>query len=187
MRELYVSVDIEADGPLPGPSSMLSLGAACFDLEGDEPRTPTATFETRLELLPDATPDEDTMAWWATQSEAWAAARREPLESPALAMERFACWLEALPGRPVFVGFPVTYDFMWAYWYLRRFAGRSPFGFQGLDLKTLAMRELGIPYRKATKRNLPKRWFEGAPKHTHEALQDAIGQGVMFVNMLGRG
>ena len=31
---------------------------------------------------------------------------------------------------------------------------------------------------------MPKRWFKGAPKHTHKAIDDAIGQGVLFVNMM---
>lgn len=31
--ELYVSVDVEADGRIPGRSSMLSFGAAAFTLE----------------------------------------------------------------------------------------------------------------------------------------------------------
>ena len=33
--ECYVSVDIEADGPIPGAHSMLRLGAAAFDAEGN--------------------------------------------------------------------------------------------------------------------------------------------------------
>ena len=34
-EECYVSIDIEADGPIPGTYSMLSLGAAAFDSEGN--------------------------------------------------------------------------------------------------------------------------------------------------------
>jgi hypothetical protein len=29
-REIYISTDIEADGPIPGPNSMLSFGSAAF-------------------------------------------------------------------------------------------------------------------------------------------------------------
>jgi hypothetical protein len=42
---------------------------------------------------------------------------------------------------------------------------------------------LGTEYRESTKRNMPKRWFEDLP-HTHVALDDAIGQGALFCNML---
>jgi len=34
------------------------------------------------------------------------------------------------------------------------------------------------------KKRMPKHWFEGAPPHTHDGLDDAIGQGVLFINML---
>jgi len=37
---MYVSVDIESDGPIPGPHSLLSLGAAAFDLTTADPRLP---------------------------------------------------------------------------------------------------------------------------------------------------
>jgi hypothetical protein len=30
MMEIYVSTDVEADGPIPGPNSMLSFGSAAY-------------------------------------------------------------------------------------------------------------------------------------------------------------
>jgi len=33
-HELYFSTDIETDGPIPGPHSMLSLGSAAFSSDG---------------------------------------------------------------------------------------------------------------------------------------------------------
>ncbi|HQU41770.1 MAG TPA: hypothetical protein PK867_03115, partial [Pirellulales bacterium] len=41
----------------------------------------------------------------------------------------------------------------------------------------------GRGYRDSTKRNMPKRWFDKLP-HTHVALDDALGQGALFCNML---
>ncbi|OYV48362.1 MAG: hypothetical protein B7X10_03190, partial [Burkholderiales bacterium 21-58-4] len=41
----------------------------------------------------------------------------------------------------------------------------------------------GRGYRDSTKRNMPKRWFDELP-HTHVALDDALGQGALFCNML---
>lgn len=184
---IYVSIDIEADGPIPGMNSMLSIGAAAFRLDS---REPIATFERNLYPLPEATPDPDTMKWWAGQKEAWDYVTSNQTD-PAQAMQDFRAWLEGLPGKPTFVGYPASYDFMFAYWYIIRFTGfPAPFGFQAMDIKTLAAEKLDIPFRQVGKRNMPKRWFEGAPKHTHKALDDAIGQGVLFVNMMadkGRG
>jgi hypothetical protein len=88
-----------------------------------------------------------------------------------------------LPGKPVFVGYPAAYDFLFVYWYLMRFAGESPFSHSALDIKTFAMAMLDLPYRESVKRNLPKRWFP-AMRHAHVALEDAIEQGSLFCNML---
>lgn len=184
MEEIYISIDVEADGPLPGLHSMLSFGAAAFRL--DSPK-PFDTFGANLEQLSDAAPSAHTMKWWATQPEAWAAHRVDP-EPAAVVMPRFIQWVRALPGRPVIVGYPVTFDFMWVYWYTMAFGGLkdgepSPFGFQGLDLKTLAWAKLGGEYRATTPAGMPQEWFKDSPKHDHVALTDAIGQGAMFVNM----
>jgi len=177
-HEIYVSTDVETDGPIPGPHSMLSLGSAAY---GHDKRL-IATFSVNLCTLEGAEPDPRTAAWWATQPEAWAACRRDP-EPAETAMPRYRDWLKSLPGKPVFVAYPAGFDFLFVYWYLIRFAGESPFSHSALDIKTLAMAMLGTDYRDATKRNMPKRWFDPMP-HTHVALDDAIEQGAMFCNML---
>ncbi len=178
MAETYVSTDIEADGPIPGPHSMLSIGSAAFDPEGNV----VGTFTANLEMLDGAAGHPSTMQWWSTQPEAWEAARADlrPVEETML---EYCAWVEALPGKPVFVGYPAAYDFMFVYWYLMRFVGRSPFSHAALDLKTYAMVLLGTEYRRTVKRVMPERWFEGA-EHTHVALEDAVGQGRLFIQML---
>ena len=71
MREIYVSTDCETDGPIPGPHSMLSFGSAAFTAD----KQLLSTFTANLETLPGASGHPDTMAWWQTQPEAWAACR----------------------------------------------------------------------------------------------------------------
>ena len=184
-NEIYVSTDVEADGPIPGPHSMLSFASAAFRAD----KTMIGTFSRNLETLEGASADTKTAAWWKTQPEAWAACRTE-LVTPERAMRDYVGWLRALPGKPVFVGYPVAYDFMFVYWYLLRFAGESPFSHSALDIKTFAMCLLGRAYRDSTKKNMPRHWFEPA-RHAHVALDDAIEQGQLFCNMLqeakGRG
>lgn len=177
-HEIYVSTDVEADGPIPGPHSMLSFGSAAYLAD----KTLVATFSANLDTLPGAQGHPDTMAWWATQPAAWAACRSD-CEAPEAAMRRYLAWLKALPGKPVFVGYPAGYDFLFVYWYLMRFAGESPFSHSALDIKTFAMAMLKTEYRSVTKRTMPKRWFDKLP-HTHVALDDAIEQGALFCNML---
>jgi hypothetical protein len=177
-NEIYVSTDVEADGPIPGPHSMLSFGSAAYTVE----KSLVATFSANLELLPGATGHPETMAFWERNHAAWDATRTS-LELPEAAMQRYVEWVDALPGRPVFVGYPAAYDFLFVYWYLMRFAGRSPFSHSALDIKTFAMAMLKKGYREATKRNMPPRWFDALP-HSHVALDDAIEQGALFCNML---
>ena len=177
-NEIYVSVDVETDGPIPGPHSMLSLGAAAYSAD----KTLVSTFSVNLETLPGAQAHPKTAEWWAKQPAAWAACRQDP-QPPAEAMANFARWTRSLGGLPVFVAYPAGFDFMFVYWYLIKFVGESPFSHSALDIKTFAMAVLKIDYRQSTKRNMPKRWFEDLP-HNHIALDDAIEQGALFCNML---
>ena len=176
--EIYVSTDIEADGPLPGPHSMLSVGSAAYTAD----KQLLATFSANLELLPGAEPHPTTAAWWMTQPAAWAACRTD-LQAPQPAMLRYAAWVAALPGKPVFVAYPAGFDFMFVNWYLLRFTGTSPFGHSALDMRSFAMAVLNSDYRATSKSQLPPEWFEALP-HTHIALDDAIEQGALFCNML---
>jgi hypothetical protein len=157
---------------------MLSFASAAFGEDG----TLLSTFSRNLETLESAEADPKTAEWWRSQPEAWAACRRDP-QPPAAAMRDYVEWLRGLPGNPVFVGYPVAYDFMFVYWYLIRFVGESPFSHSALDIKTLAMVALRRPYREATKKNMPQRWFGSTP-HSHVAVDDAIGQGELFCNLL---
>jgi hypothetical protein len=178
MPEIYVSTDVESDGPIPGPNSMLSFASAAYRAD----KTLVGTFEANLSLLPKATGDPKTMEWWRTQPDAWAACRSN-LREPAEAMPAYVAWLRSLPGKPVFVAYPAGFDFLFVYWYLIRFAGESPFSHSALDIKSYAMALLGKGYRDSTKRNMPAAWFDKLP-HTHVALDDAIEQGALFCNML---
>lgn len=178
MPEIYVSTDCETDGPIPGPNSMLSFASAAFMAD----KQLVATFSANLDLLPGAEGNPETMRFWRSQPEAWAACR-ENTRPAEIVMPEYVAWLKALPGKPVFVGYPVAFDFLFVYWYLIRFAGESPFSHSALDIKTMAMVMLNKPYRDATKRNMPARWFD-TKRHTHVALDDAIEQGQLFCNML---
>jgi hypothetical protein len=178
MSEVYISTDVETDGPIPGLHSMLSFASAAFLAD----KTLVDTFTANLETLRGASGDPTTMNWWRQQPEKWAAARTD-LQDPESAMRRYVAWIHKLPGRPVFVAYPAGFDFLFVYWYLIRFAGESPFSFSALDIKTYAMAVLKSEYREAVKRNMPRRWFEDRP-HTHIALDDAIEQGYLFCNML---
>src|SRR5207247_10176590 len=107
MAEIYVSTDVETDGPIPGPNSMLSFGSAAYRAD----KKLIATFSANLETLPGAAGDPKTMAWWQQQPEAWAACRRD-LQTPETGMRNYLHWIKGLPGRPVFVAYPAAFDFL---------------------------------------------------------------------------
>jgi hypothetical protein len=178
MAEIYVSTDIETDGPVPGLNSMFSFGSAAYLAD----KTLLQTFSANLETLPEASGNPETMAWWQTQPEAWEACRKN-LQAPSIVMPQYVSWLKGLPGRPVFVGYPAAFDFMFITYYLYRFAGESPFSYLALDIKSYAMALLGKEFYEVTKDKMPLYWFDDLP-YTHVALDDAISQGALFCNML---
>jgi len=182
-NEIYISVDVETDGPIPGDYSMLSLGAAAF-VPGCSSHI--ATFEINFEQLPGAFENHETMEWWKTQPEAWKICRKNPVPAD-FGMKAFVEWVnlhsEATSSRPVCVAYPAGFDFLFIYWYLIKFTGASPFSFSALDIKSYACAVMKKGYRQSTKRDMPRKWF-GTQAHTHRAVDDAIGQGQLFMNIL---
>lgn len=181
-EELYFSVDIETDGPIPIEYSMLSFGCAVFNKEGDL----LDTFEANLETLEGAKQHMDTMSWWQLRPHAWEKCR-ENLKSPKGAMIEFTKWVRYVSNKynaiPIFVSYPSGFDFTFIYTYLVKFVGYSIFSFSALDIKTYAMAVINTSFKKSAKRYFPKRW-KSKKRHTHIALDDAIEQGELFINIL---
>jgi hypothetical protein len=173
--EIYVSTDIEADGPIPGAHSMLSLASAAYRAD----KTVISTFTINLETLTGAVPDARTMAWWQGFPEAWAACRRDT-RLPDAAMREYAEWLKTLPGRLVFLGFPASWDFMWVYWYLVRFTGERPFREHAM---TCVLRHGHARPVFGSRAHLPATLVRRQPR-THRNAGCSLEQGAMFCNML---
>ena len=177
--ETYVSIDVEADGPIPGPYSMLSLGAAAFSPS----LSLISTFSINLQTLEGAGQHPDTMDFWSLHPKAYEAARQSTA-SPEQGMLSFEGWVKQLPGKPVPCAYPAGFDWTFVYWYLQKFLGRSPFLFSCRDRKSYAMALMRTTYRGTSKKRMPKRWFPLEHKHTHVAVEDAIEQGHIFMTML---
>lgn len=190
--ELYISIDVETDGPIPGANSLLSLGAAAFvpgsgRTFGDgSVEDLVDTFGINLAPLPGAAPDPRTEAWWSSQPQAWQAATVNAVE-PSSAIGLFRAWVERVATerarKPACAAWPAGFDFTFVYWYLIRFGGHSPFGFQCIDLKTMAMTLQRKPFRATNKKGLPQSWKPGT-RHTHVAVDDAVEQGQILMAML---
>ena len=181
---IFIVTDIESDGPTPLHNSMLSFASVALEADG----TRHGEFEAQLLARPDRTTNETTMAWWATQPEAWAATTANA-EDPVLVMPRFADWVESLPGPKVFVAAPMIFDGLWMDHYLDEFAGtrvlggpfktRQIFRGGGVCLYTMAGTLRGAPYMDWGMSKLPAEFY-GHIAHTHKAIDDARG----FANVL---
>ena len=176
--EVYVSTDVETDGPIPGEYSLLSFGSVAFNLD----KSIISTFSANVETLPGARQDAETMKWWATQGNAWEVCRKDT-KPPQVAMKEYSDWFKTLPGKPVFVAYPASFDFSFIYWYLMKYVGVSPFDYLGLDIKSYAMAVLKKPFYHVTKTNMPKEWFDSNNK-SHVALEDAIEEAMLFCNIV---
>jgi hypothetical protein len=182
--DIYISADIESDGPIPGRYSMLSFGlavAATFDGREFTPRDPAESTFGR-ELRPIATE-------YLPEALAVSGLDRGRLEregaDPARAMAEAAEWVrgEAGEARPVMVGYPIVFDWMFMHWYFVRYCGASPFGFSGaLDMKTMYQRRAGVTLDRAGREDLPPELVPDRP-HTHDALADAIEQAEIFARL----
>jgi hypothetical protein len=92
-------------------------------------------------------------------------------------------WSGALRSTPTVVAYPAGFDFTYTYYSLCKFLGSSCVGFSALDMKTMAMCLLRKSYHDAAKRRFPREWFNPRFAHTHNALEDARGQGYTFFKM----
>ena len=186
--ETYISVDIEADGPIPGPYSMVSFGMTVAGrMTGKIFEPVDAEAHTLYAELKPISDDHvpESLAVSGLDREALI---REGLD-PAEAMRAAATWIGEVCGNstPVLAAYPLSYDWMWIYWYFMRFAGASPFGHSRcIDIKTLYAVKAGVPIGWATKRQMPKHLRSSRP-HTHNALDDAIEQAELLQNLMALG
>jgi len=190
MKEIYISTDIESDGPIPGEYSMLSLASVAFDEKGKI----LGEFYKKLKPLPKAKQHPETMAFWKQNPKAYKEATSNQ-EDPKKAIKEYSNWLKQFRSKdkePFFLGWPATFDFMFTYWYLHKFTdeydkkffNEITLPFSGIDVRSYAMGMLKRPFLKTGQKKLPKSFFKNTGKHTHKAIDDARYQGKIFINML---
>lgn len=189
-KEVYISFDVETDGPCAGLNSMLSLGAAAVGWNTETHKWEVShTFSANIKPLHDCSPDFKTMEeFWRKNPEAWKAATSNP-EDAEDAMNRFrilVASVETVWGcRPTAVGAPATFDYAFVRYYMLRFLGNDyPFGHSCLDMKSVAATVLKIRYYDAGKRGYPKNWSSDKFKHTHIAVEDAIEQAYLWSHIV---
>ena len=176
LPELYVAVDVEADGPIPGPYSMISLGMAVVG-------HPDLRFYTELRPISDE---------YVPAALAVSGLDRERLlrEAPSAeeAMSAAAAWVNGLRrvGRPVFLAAPAVWDGMFVHWYFVRFTGRSPFGAtgSGIDLRSYWMGVTASEWVQTRKGKIKHELALHDVPHTHHAGDDAAELAQVFEAVL---
>jgi len=157
-REIYISVDVEASGPIPGEYSLLSIGAC---LVGQ----PDQSFYVELKPLNDNF-FEKAMDVTGLSLEKL----RMDGDEPDLAMASFANWIKSVAGdnRPVFVAFNATFDWSFTHWYFIKFLGHDPFGISGLEIKAYFMGKHHTSWGKTVKERVRAK-YPSTMAHTHYA------------------
>lgn len=171
--ELYISVDTETAGPIPGEYSLLSIGACMVE-------EPQRNFYIELQPL-----NENYVAKALKVSGLSLTELQQKGVYPKTAMTQFSYWIKSVAAekRPVFVAFNATFDWMFTHWYFIKFLGEDPFGISGLDIKAYYMGLIKTLWSETSKKHVRKQ-FPPQQRHTHNALEDAIEQAQIFSQML---
>jgi hypothetical protein len=183
--DVYFSADVETDGPIPGPYSMLSFAlvyAGAYDgTTFYRPAEYDQTFYTELAPISDQFEQEALDVNGLDRSRLLLEG-----ESPVVAMSQAADWVRerAGIGSPVIVAYPLSFDWSWLYWYFVQYSGTgSPFSYsRGFDIKTALAVKLGRMISGSGRSRIPEA-VKSKYAHTHHALDDAMEQAEIFANV----
>ncbi|EPN9527233.1 3'-5' exoribonuclease domain-containing protein [Cronobacter malonaticus] len=169
-KETFISVDIEASGPVPGKYSLLSIGACLVS---------DTSVNFSCELKP--TTSEFIPAALEVTGFALEELEKKGLQ-PAEGMLAFKEWIEMVTpsdANPVFVGLNAPFDWSFINYYFHVYLGDNPFGFSALDIKALFMGRLASSWSESKSSHMIK--VLNVPMTAdHNALRDAIFQANLF-------
>jgi hypothetical protein len=183
--DVYFSADVETDGPIPGPYSMLSFAlvhAGSFDGRFfQRPKAYDQYLQIELKPISDQFEEEALRVNGLDRDRL----SREG-QDPEKAMTEAARWVRGIAGsgRPIVVAYPLSFDWIWLYWYFVRFSlDGSPFNHSGcFDIKTAYAVKAGRPIARAGRDHLEPS-LRSTRVHSHDALEDAIEQAEIFANL----
>jgi DNA polymerase III epsilon subunit-like protein len=172
-EEIYISVDVEAAGPIPSEYSMLSIGASVVG-------SPEKNYYVELKPInTNVIPEAIAIGGFSIQQ--LEISGKDPTE----AMNAFENWVKNVSGNktPVFVGFNTPFDWQFINWYFHQFLGKNPFGISAIDIKAYYMGYVGCVWADTSSSRLPS-WLQPTRKQRHNALDDAITQGEIFARLV---
>jgi DNA polymerase III epsilon subunit-like protein len=169
MVNTYIIVDIETAGRIPVKHSILSIGACvAFDK--------SKTFYVELKPINKNYTKEAMSANKLSIKNL-----RKCGTTARKAMLKFEKWVKQVSGKnkPVFVAWPATFDWLFINYYFHKFLGRNPFESRVLEMKSFFAAKTGLEITEVTRDKLFQ-MFPPTIKHTHNALDDALGFAEIF-------
>ncbi|HGH3627498.1 3'-5' exonuclease (plasmid) [Acinetobacter baumannii] len=169
-KEVFISVDVETSGPIPGDYDLLSIGMCLVD-------KPTVNFYCELKPISNK---YDPEALSVTGF------NLDTLLSTGLlanvAMAECCKWIDqniTANEIPIFVGFNVGFDWSFINYYFHKYLGNNPFGYTSVDIKSMYFGCFGGNWSETKSSNIVEKL---KPKFTgnHHALHDAIFQAELF-------
>lgn len=160
----FISVDVEADGPIPGKYSMICVGAVA--VEPSLSKTFYGTFR----------PVSDE---WVPEALAISGFTREQclaFDDPAETIREFADWAVSISrGRPVFISDNPAFDWQFVNWYMHGFLSKNPFGYSARRISDLYC---------GMRMDCFAKWkhLRETP-HDHNPLNDALGNAQALLKM----
>ncbi|KTR05154.1 exonuclease [Aureimonas ureilytica] len=183
--DVYFSADVETDGPIPGPFSMLSFAIVFAGTYDGREFKRADTHEKRVyhELKPISSQYEQEAL------DVNGLDRQRLLlegEDPKEALTKAANWIREIAGEgsPVLVAYPLSFDWTWLYWYFVNYCEQgSPFDYSKCyDIKTALSVKTGMPIAQSGRSSVPSH-LRSHRLHTHHAIDDAIEQAEIFANL----
>ena len=184
--DMYISADIECDGPIPGMYSMLSFGlavAGTYDgctYAAAPPHANTLYVELKPisdrydpEMLRHCQLDRNRLELHGTD--------------PRVAMQEAGRWVEETTAgyRPVIVAYPASFDWMFLNYYFVAYGDAGcPFLHSSvICIKSMYFAKANTTVSRSVKPLMPET-LKAQPLHTHNALDDAIEQAELFSNIM---
>ena len=160
--EAYISVDVEASGPVPGKYSMLSVGACLVE-------DPSKEFYCEIKPISLEYVEEALKVSGFSLEKLTAEG-----ETPIHAMQKLSEWTAAVSEsrEPVLVGFNASFDWSFINYYMHVFVGRNVFGIGALDIKAYYMGKAAVRWRETKSSKLPQHLTPTRPpSENHNALR----------------
>lgn len=167
--EIFISVDVETSGPVPGEYSLLSIGAC-------ETAKPESTFYCCLKPTAERV-DLEALAASGHSIDQLSETGMDAVQ----AMSNFRSWVDSVSGdaTPIFVGLNAPFDWAFVNYYFHRYCGTNPFGHSALDIKALFLGRFGGRWGR-TKSSRMMELLQPRRRPDHHALRDAQFQAELF-------